>query len=479
MKKSLDKLRSIQKDILDSFPGLSSELVEPVNNIRYLHFWKYSNQGLDYLPNFHLIVEITDNKNICAKILSYQGRDLATIIIGEDNELSQLDEFVQNYTEAKLCEGVICGEETLELTDFFNKNIAKRSVKCSLQLSNDDKHCQECKTILVKVKTEAEEPSDLEEKCNDEWLPLKTECIFPSDDGAGEAEDYFEEPKPKKKRGRPAAKSKDLKKKQRNQTPKMRSIAEEMEKQTDEASGFNQSCQVCLKSCKSRITFKDHMDRHHKYFSTAGLVSCPLCQNECEKLELTRHFKDNHDSQTCCLICLEVMPVKWKNQQSTLSNHIRSKHQIRPVCQLCQKVVSDVYRLDIHMKTVHNSNVKDVFCHRCGKGFAHRILLQKHLRVTCGIGETWRCSLCPKTFDTKKKLKYHLKVHCTEKPFICPLCNYSCYKMENMLLHSRKVHHLKGCTDDFFVREEALKRQSEFVDLYLLQGDPKNHPKTK
>ena len=129
------------------------------------------------------------------------------------------------------------------------------------------------------------------------------------------------------------------------------------------------------------------------------------------------------------------------------------------------------YWLEIHMNSIH-SQVRDVFCHRCGKTFAHKVLLNKHLRVTCG-SEEWQCPLCPKVFDTKKKIHYHLKVHCGEKPFICPLCTYTSYKMENMLLHSRKVHHLKGCKDDFFVNEDILKKQKLFIDHHIEKARPK------
>ena len=44
--------------------------------------------------------------------------------------------------------------------------------------------------------------------------------------------------------------------------------------------------------------------------------------------------------------------------------------------------------------------------------------------------------------------------------------------MENMLLHSQKVHHLKGCKDDYFVNEDILKKQKTFVDIHIEIAKP-------
>lgn len=250
----------------------------------------------------------------------------------------------------------------------------------------------------------------------------------------------------------------------------MRSTEEIQEMEEDHASGFKEKCEVCCATFSSRMTLKEDLARHKMYFSVDGSSVCPLCKLEVAKLNLTAHFNEAHAGNTCCLVCLEVIP----NKLSKLRRHIVKTHHGKPICMICGKPQSDKNRLEIHMKLVHGEgDAKDVFCHRCGRTFAHKILLNRHLRVSCGA-EEWKCPLCPKIFDTKKKITYHLKVHCPEKPIVCPLCAYSSYKMENMLLHSRKVHHLKGCKDDFFVNENALKRQTEFVKANLEKAKPKN-----
>ena len=151
------------------------------------------------------------------------------------------------------------------------------------------------------------------------------------------------------------------------------------------------------------------MNRHKKYFEIDddSKVNCPVCQSEVPKVSLTAHFSSKHGpKKTCCMVCLAVLPAPTA-RNNPLRTHIIKKHQIKPVCKICGQVAFSVYHLEAHMNKVHN-HVKDAFCHRCGRSFAHKILLRKHLRVTCGV-EDWQCTLCPKTFCTKEKMSNHLK----------------------------------------------------------------------
>lgn len=47
--------------------------------------------------------------------------------------------------------------------------------------------------------------------------------------------------------------------------------------------------------------------------------------------------------------------------------------------------------------------------------------------------------------------------------------HYGCrsYKADNLSLHVKKTHHLKGVRADFITIPEILKAQSEYVDKYL------------
>ena len=44
---------------------------------------------------------------------------------------------------------------------------------------------------------------------------------------------------------------------------------------------------------------------------------------------------------------------------------------------------------------------------------------------------------------------------------------YRSYKGENLSLHVKKTHHLKGVQSEFVVLKEELKLQTEFVNAHL------------
>ena len=47
------------------------------------------------------------------------------------------------------------------------------------------------------------------------------------------------------------------------------------------------------------------------------------------------------------------------------------------------------------------------------------------------------------------------------------------YKAENMLIHARKMHQLKGCKEDFFTNEDILKEQVDFINKHLAEASHK------
>ena len=502
-----DILLLIETAVTAQFPTLSGQFCA---ENEFLHLWKYSSTGIKYLPNFHLIFEADGFGNVIARLLSYHGKTIDTISISATGRLISQDlvQFVSDFeSETNMCHGIVQTNKdtTLQeksklkplqegLLEFFNDEIVSRSANCTIRLTEGAQMCSECTKLatdsvsILKVKLECPETDSkhlLEPTIFDEDIDVddfndNEDVTNPEDELKTEEDilsslkkdpDYEQETtevKIKRGRGRPRKLDKKPPKTigRINRAPKVRCAEEENERETDRVNGYRGTCEVCLKTYNSRSTRKDDLNRHKKYFTLEGSVSCPLCKEDIAKMSLTSHFQEKHSPNTCCLVCLEVMP----NVDKQLRNHILKTHQIKPVCHLCGKSAYSAYWLEIHMNSIH-SQIRDVFCHRCGKTFAHKVLLNKHLRVTCG-SEEWKCPLCPKIFDTKKKIHYHLKVHCGEKPYVCPLCTYASYKMENMLLHSRKVHHLKGCKDDYFVDEDILKKQKTFIDIHIEIAKP-------
>ncbi len=499
-----DRLLHIRNLVTNQYPTLSSELIH--DQEKFLHFWKYSPNGLKYLSNFHLIFEVDNFEQISVKLLTSQSKVLDCVQI-KDGELELNDElrsFVQNFLIKcdNFCHGLILDERSDDFENFveyLNEDVIQRSFYCTFHPDKNLGHCLECQKLikLLSLKREAhpvfiESEVDIkEENTEDGGSRVKSdpdfyydvsyafdesEFNFDNDSelvnsskkkrGRPKKESLNESGKAKKKRGRPR-KEADAKAKPVNRTPRMRSKEEEVEIEADRSNGYHGSCEVCMKSFNSKVFQREDLKHHLKHFSTDGQMNCPVCKEDIDKINVIAHFSENHSPNTCCLVCSEVIP----NTHGLLRTHIVKKHHVKPICPTCGKTCYSAYWLDVHINSVHK-DLKDNFCHRCGKGFAHKVLLQKHLRNICGM-EEWKCPVCPKIFETKTKIMTHLTVHCEEKPYVCPLCTYSCNKMNNMFLHSRKVHQLKGCKNDFFVNQEALKRQREFVDINTVKARPK------
>ncbi len=500
-------LHKIQAAISQQFPSISSEVVS-IHDSNYLRLWKNSTTGLKYLPNFNLIIEFNDVKDkFDLKIITFHGKDVdhRSIDIKSESCLNlSLLKFVQLFDDQAswICLGGYPNENSSE---YFNNELIARSPTCLFRIDANDKSqvCSQCSFQDVKDESidfdnfplkqelvEQEDDTDFIEASFDDFEAEELDDLEGDEDfvvkNEPEVKPHRKKPGPKpkkekkpvqvdengevikKKRGRPPKPGKIPKiPKRKNNKQKFRSLEDEKQKDEDEAKGFKTNCQVCLRTFASRVTHKECLTRHRLYFKTEGLVQCPLCQEEVEKLSLTLHFKESHSPLTCCLVCLKTYP----NQGQQLKLHIRKEHQLRPMCWLCNKSFYDDHTLDVHNHSVHDRVTKSTCCHRCGRPFTHEFYLHRHLQRSCGT-EDWTCDLCSKIFDTRYKMEKHLKVHCQEKPYICLQCAYSCYKMENMVIHSRKVHHLRGNKQDCFINQESLKRQKEFVAFHIEKTKP-------
>uniref|UniRef100_A0A8D8SMZ0 Zinc finger protein 513 n=1 Tax=Cacopsylla melanoneura TaxID=428564 RepID=A0A8D8SMZ0_9HEMI len=50
------------------------------------------------------------------------------------------------------------------------------------------------------------------------------------------------------------------------------------------------------------------------------------------------------------------------------------------------------------------------------------------------------CFACPYFTYNIGNIKRHLNIHLGEKPYTCPLCEYSCRESQSLKLHAKKYH---------------------------------------
>ena len=130
------------------------------------------------------------------------------------------------------------------------------------------------------------------------------------------------------------------------------------------------------------------------------------------------------------------------NNGKHLEFHCRNIHGVEvlrrestsPVCKICGKMVQTQQGLKTHYKLAHKqempvlkvaSKTEDLHkCIRCGKCFAYRSYLFRHIKMAHGntkkksfrvkqgshhLGKPWLCRVCGKPFGTRKSMRLHMK----------------------------------------------------------------------
>ncbi len=104
-----------------------------------------------------------------------------------------------------------------------------------------------------------------------------------------------------------------------------------------------------------------------------------------------------------------------------MNSHIKEVHEDeRPfTCTLCLKTFKSRRSLDKHRAT-HN-RCKLFSCTKCGKSFSYKGLLKEHMQ-TVHSERRFKCDMegCSKAFSTKTYLKRHRNIHLGLKPNACP-----------------------------------------------------------
>lgn len=100
-------------------------------------------------------------------------------------------------------------------------------------------------------------------------------------------------------------------------------------------------------------------------------------------------------------------------------------------CRQCDLVFNSVDERQVHEKeTNHKVRVKNKICSFCGKAFANRDHLNRHVR-THTKEKPYQCTSCEMRFSMVQNLRRHEKLHTGERPYKCDDCGkgmkFSCF----------------------------------------------------
>jgi len=156
-------------------------------------------------------------------------------------------------------------------------------------------------------------------------------------------------------------------------------------------------CEMCGESFNNPAKLSLHKLMKH---SNKNFI-CDICgRTDFEHImAYRRHMKTHSEQVYTCKICQQQF-----KSISELSNHKKDEHLdvIGQFCDICGIVVPS-------LKTHNRFKHAPANCDICGKQFAHKDSLSRHIQTTHDKRHTVQCDVCNKEFSCRSTLTKHLK----------------------------------------------------------------------
>lgn len=177
------------------------------------------------------------------------------------------------------------------------------------------------------------------------------------------------------------------------------------------------------------------MKRHH-VDKPQERVSCEICGKVVYSIRLHMLHTHSNIRPHKCDTCGKGFAFK-----SILVKHVNEKHlglkKFKALCQKCGKACQSQGDLNKHMRT-HVEDRK-FNCNLCEKKYKSGDGLRNHMKAIHADMRPFNCSYCTKAFHTNTILTNHLRTHTGEKPFVCQICNRGFAQKVSLRTHM-KVH---------------------------------------
>lgn len=166
-----------------------------------------------------------------------------------------------------------------------------------------------------------------------------------------------------------------------------------------------------------------------------------------------------------CKYCGEIL----KGKSSIRQHEMRHEQKGRYTCQKCPKVFFSRANFERHLST-HQIRPRKTFSCECGASFLTSCELLRHKRREENRPK-FTCSICKKTFETKKDKDDHEGCHATlaSKTNICKVC-FKSFRFRrglsrHMKIHKNEKYSCEFCNKEFSSAEKLHNHKERMHDI--------------
>ena len=229
-------------------------------------------------------------------------------------------------------------------------------------------------------------------------------------------------------------------------------------------------CEICSTNFESLEALNLHYKNMH---TKKKSFHCGLCGKEFNhyqslKLHVTRHVEDatseesvDEDDRN-----LNFVPPKNLGRNFELEHDLESNSEVNDFsCKICNRIFLGKQNLEDHLR-LHNS-AKPFICELCPKNFKSKLYLKGHVKRCHTINKNqpkkmedatsedsaadddilsklgvkkFKCKICKRIFFKRRNLKFHLRLHNSEKPFVCDKCPKTFKTRKYLKGHVKRCH---------------------------------------
>lgn len=198
---------------------------------------------------------------------------------------------------------------------------------------------------------------------------------------------------------------------------------------------YKHVCKICYKTFIANSVLRQHLITH-KELSEDQIVELSNQLMKKPKVRAVAKRQSNPEYKFECPVCHNRYA-----RERTLRSHVNYVHEKtqKYQCNICKKYFIEKFSLKQHIAKQHNTNTttRDIFkCPRCPKIYDRKKFLDYHIANHSPKKRKYPCSQCEKVYSSNSALKDHIEIiHEGKILYECKICKRSFSSQPNLMLH--------------------------------------------